>query len=95
VHLDGKAVKSCTTLAVMAKARVKTIEALPRWRERCPMQEAFPRSITPAMRFCRRHDHDRVNRHRKGHASSLSTPFAKSSRAISGAARLSEHCFIG
>ena len=43
VHLDGKAVKSCTTLAVMADGHeVKTIEGLaPDGAPLHPMQEAF------------------------------------------------------
>ena len=43
VHLDGKAVKSCTTLAVMADGQeVKTIEGLaPDGAPLHPMQEAF------------------------------------------------------
>ena len=42
VHLDGKAVKSCTTLAVMADGHeVKTIEGLARNGKLHPMQEAF------------------------------------------------------
>src|ERR671921_761607 len=43
VHLDGKAVKSCTTLAVMADGHeVRTIEGLaPDGAPLHPMQEAF------------------------------------------------------
>ena len=43
VHLDGKAVKSCTTLAVMADGHeVVTIEGLaPEGAARHPMQQAF------------------------------------------------------
>ena len=43
VHLDGRAVKSCTTLAVMADGHeVKTIEGLaPDGAPLHPMQEAF------------------------------------------------------
>ncbi len=43
VHLDGEAVKSCTTLAVMADGHeVKTIEGLaPDGAPLHPMQEAF------------------------------------------------------
>ena len=43
VHLDGKAVKSCTTLAVMADGHeVRTIEGLaPSETQLHPMQEAF------------------------------------------------------
>ena len=66
VHLDGKAVKSCTTLAVMADGHeVKTIEGLAR-RRRAAASDAgsLPRASRPAMRLLHpRHDHDR-GRHR-------------------------------
>ncbi|HEX5998890.1 MAG TPA: (2Fe-2S)-binding protein [Hyphomicrobiaceae bacterium] len=42
VHLDGKAVKSCTTLAVACEgAHVTTIEGLAQGEKLHPMQEAF------------------------------------------------------
>ena len=42
VHLDGKAVKSCTTLAVMADGHeVRTIEGLGSPEKMHPMQAAF------------------------------------------------------
>ena len=42
VHLDGKAVKSCTMLAVQADgASVTTIEGMARGEELHPLQEAF------------------------------------------------------
>ncbi|TCT12700.1 carbon-monoxide dehydrogenase small subunit [Tepidamorphus gemmatus] len=42
VHLDGKAVKSCTTLAVQCNgSSVTTIEGLARGDQLHPMQEAF------------------------------------------------------
>jgi aerobic carbon-monoxide dehydrogenase small subunit len=42
VHLDGRAVKSCTVLAVQADgAQVTTIEGLASDRELHPLQEAF------------------------------------------------------
>src|SRR5207302_5418711 len=42
IHLDGKAVKSCTVLAVQADgAEVTTIEGLAREGELHPVQEAF------------------------------------------------------
>jgi len=42
VHLDGKAVKSCTTLAVQAQgATITTIEGLAKDGKLHPMQEAF------------------------------------------------------
>jgi carbon-monoxide dehydrogenase small subunit len=42
VHLDGKAVKSCTVLAVQADgAQVTTIEGMERDGELHPLQEAF------------------------------------------------------
>jgi len=42
VHLDGRAVKSCTMLAVQADgAEVTTIEGLASGRELHPLQEAF------------------------------------------------------
>src|SRR6201990_2548054 len=62
VHLDGKAVKSCTTLAVMADGHeVRTIEGLA--GERAPLAPqggGIPRASRPAMRLLyARHDHDR------------------------------------
>jgi carbon-monoxide dehydrogenase small subunit len=42
IHLDGKAVKSCTTLAVSCEgAQVTTIEGLAQGAQLHPMQEAF------------------------------------------------------
>ena len=42
IHLDGKAVKSCTTLAVAAEgSNVTTIEGLAQGTQLHPMQEAF------------------------------------------------------
>jgi carbon-monoxide dehydrogenase small subunit len=42
VHLDGKAVKSCTTLAASCEgARVTTVEGLAQGGQLHPMQEAF------------------------------------------------------
>jgi carbon-monoxide dehydrogenase small subunit len=42
VHLDGKAVKSCTTLAVMVDGQnITTIEGLASGEKLHPMQEAF------------------------------------------------------
>ncbi len=42
VHLNGKAVKACTTLAVQAEgAEVTTIEGLANGKELHPMQQAF------------------------------------------------------
>ena len=61
VHIDGKAVKSCTTLTVMADgADVPTIEGLAAdGAPLHPMQEAFRRKSRPAMRLLHAgHDHD-------------------------------------
>jgi carbon-monoxide dehydrogenase small subunit len=71
VHLDGKAVKSCTTLAVMADGHeVKTIEG-PGRRRRAAASDAgsLSRASRPAVRLLHpRHDHDRGRSgHRKGH----------------------------
>ena len=54
VHLDGKAVKSCTTLAVMADGHeVKTIEGLAADGEPLhPMQEAFRENHGLQCGFC-------------------------------------------
>ena len=54
VHLDGKAVKSCTTLAVMADGHeVKTIEGLaPDGAPLHPMQEAFRQNHGLQCGFC-------------------------------------------
>ena len=42
VHLDGKAIKSCTTLAVMADGHeVRTIEGLAKGEQLHPVQAAF------------------------------------------------------
>ncbi len=42
VHVDGKSIKSCTMLAVMADGgQVTTIEGLAKGRELHPMQQAF------------------------------------------------------
>src|SRR6202047_3734236 len=60
VHLDGKAVKSCTTLAVMADGHeVKTIEGLAADRAPlAPEQEGFRRPPCPPLRvFPPGHDH--------------------------------------
>ena len=53
VHLDGKAVKSCTALAASCEgANVTTIEGLAQGAQLHPMQEAFrPRRTPPA--WCR------------------------------------------
>src|SRR3954462_14363521 len=59
VHVDGKAVKSCTTLAVMADGHeVRTIEGLA--ADGAPLQAgSLPREPRPAMRLLHpRHDHD-------------------------------------
>src|SRR3979411_3017961 len=54
VHLDGKAVKSCTTLAIMADGHeVKTIEGLaPDGAPLHPVPEAFPDPHGPHCGFC-------------------------------------------
>ncbi len=53
VHIDGEAVKSCTTLTAMADGRnVTTIEGLAaEGAPLHPMQEAFRRESRPAMRL--------------------------------------------
>ena len=62
VHLNGKAVKSCTVLAVMADGgTVTTIEGLAAdGAPLHPMQEAFRRESRSAVRLLHPgHDHDR------------------------------------
>ena len=61
VHFNGRAVKSCTMLAVQADgAEVTTIEGLARDGELHPVQAGFPRESRPAMRLLHAgHDHDR------------------------------------
>ena len=64
VHIDGKAVKSCTTLAVACEgAEVTTIEGIAKNGKLHPMQQAFHENHGLAMRFLHpRHDHG-VDRH--------------------------------
>ncbi len=59
VHVDGKAVKSCTTLAVACEgADVTTIEGLAKNGKLHPMQEAFREHHGLAMRLLHAgHDH--------------------------------------
>ena len=89
VHLDGKAVKSCTTLAVMADGHeVRTIEGLAAdGAPLHPMQEAFREHHGLQCGFCTpgmiMTAVDMV--HRKGH-DLPTTPSAKNSKAISAAA---------
>lgn len=53
VHLDGRAVKSCTLLAVQADgAQVTTIEGLARNGKLHPMQEAFREHHALQCGFC-------------------------------------------
>jgi carbon-monoxide dehydrogenase small subunit len=53
VHIDGKAVKSCTTLAVACEgAEVTTIEGLSRNGKLHPMQEAFHENHGLQCGFC-------------------------------------------
>ena len=53
VHLDGRAVKSCTVLAVQADgAEVTTIEGLAKNGELHPMQEAFRDKHALQCGFC-------------------------------------------
>ena len=50
IHVDGKAVKSCTMLAVQAQgSEVTTIEGLAKGGELHPVQTAFKRKPRPAM----------------------------------------------
>ena len=90
VHLDGRAVKSCTVLAASCDgAKVTTIEGLAKDGELHPMQEAFRAASRPAVRLLHaRHDHG-GRRHRADAraATSTSTPSARGSRATSAAAR--------
>ena len=71
VHVDGKAVKSCTALALSCEgAKVTTIEGLARGAELHPMQEAFrehhglqcgfctPGMIMTAVDIANRNGHD-------------------------------------
>ena len=77
VHLDGKAVKSCTTLAVMADGHeVKTIEGLAAdGAPLHPMQEAFREHHGLQCGFCT-----------PGMIMTAVTSSAKNSKAISAAA---------
>ena len=53
VHVDGKAVKSCTTLAVTVEgANVTTIEGLAHGNQLHPMQEAFRENHGLQCGFC-------------------------------------------
>ena len=53
VHIDGKAVKSCTTLAVACQgAQVTTIEGIARNGKLHPMQEAFHENHGLQCGFC-------------------------------------------
>jgi len=53
IHLNGTAVKSCTTLAVQAEgAEVTTIEGLAQGGELHPMQEAFRENHGLQCGFC-------------------------------------------
>ncbi len=59
VHVDGKAVKSCTMLALQAEgADVLTIEGLATGDKLHPMQEAFRENHGLQCGFCTGHDHD-------------------------------------
>ena len=59
VHVDGKAVKSCTTLAVSCEgASVITIEGLAKGDRTAPDAGGFPRASRPAVRVLHAgHDH--------------------------------------
>ena len=61
VHVDGKAVKSCTMLAVQADgAEVMTIEGLAPTARAASDAGGVPRASRPAMRLLHAgHDHDR------------------------------------
>ena len=89
VHLDGRAVKSCTTLAVQCDgAKVITIEGLARGGELHPDAGGLPRASRPAMRVLHaRHDHVR-GRHREpqGRQPRRADDPRRSSKAISAAA---------
>ena len=53
VHLDGKSVKSCTTLAVQASgSKVTTIEGLSSGSDMHPMQAAFKEAHALQCGFC-------------------------------------------
>ena len=53
IHVDGRAVKSCTVLAVQADgAEITTIEGLARDGELHPLQEAFHRNHGLQCGFC-------------------------------------------
>ena len=53
VHLDGKAVKACTTLAVMADGHeVRTIEGLAQGEKLHPVQEAFLKADALQCGYC-------------------------------------------
>jgi carbon-monoxide dehydrogenase small subunit len=53
VHLDGKPIASCLTLAMQARGRsVRTIEGLGRMGALHPLQEAFVRHGVPQCGFC-------------------------------------------
>ena len=89
VHIDGRAVKSCTVLAGQAAgSSVTTIEGIARGDELHPMQAAFRDNHGLQCGFCTpgmiMSAIDIVNRHG---GSSTRRPSATSSKAISAAAR--------
>ena len=89
VHVDGRAIKSCTTLAVSCNgAHVTTIEGLAQGGKLHPMQQAFQDNHGLQCGFCTPgHDHD-LGRHGQPPRATTSTRrrSATSSKATSAAA---------
>ena len=89
VHVDGKAIKSCTTLAVSCDgAKVTTIEGLADGDKLHPMQQAFQDNHGLQCGFCTPgHDHDRRRPGQpQGQRTSTRRRSATSSKATSAAA---------
>ena len=80
VHVDGKAVKSCTMLAVQANgAKVTTIEGLGHGRHAAPDAGSLPRQSRPAMRLLHAGHGD--ERDRPGEEQSQVRPSSRSATA--------------
>ena len=88
IHLDGRAVKSCTVLAVQADGRaVTTIEGLASNGGLHPVQEAFWEQARPPVRVLHaRDDHDRGRPRRRRRRARATRRSGTRSRATSAAA---------